>query len=191
MSRTLDWALQKANKQVNKNLRSAGYTPESYQQKVDDEKAGKDYWKSKNIIKRLDDPALEKEQTDTTMRDLQTLFAGQRNQIADSAAQQNLGADAITAQQSGLASTQVQQQGDVMLNLKQFFQDQKFKQAALWLQNKGLNIDKKGQENDNAFLEGLFSMASKAVPFAIQQAIAPGTPPLTNPLSTASRTGTP
>ncbi|HUW67260.1 MAG TPA: hypothetical protein VMW20_04340 [Candidatus Nanoarchaeia archaeon] len=144
-------------------------------------------WKAKNIIKRLIDPALEKEQTDSTMRDLQTLFAGQRNQANDVAAQQNLGADAIVSQQAGLALGQDKAQSDTMLGLKQFFQDQKFKQAALWLQNKGLNIEKAGQ--DNTFLEGLFSMASKAVPFAIQAATSPGTPDPSNPLSTASRPG--
>jgi len=109
--------------------------------------------KAKRMIRNIINPDLQQDLTSQTIRDLQTSFADQRNATSDLAARTNLGADAQGAQLRGLQMNQNKAQGNALMDLQKFFQDLKFRQAGLWLQNKGIN--KKAEANDQDFWSNL------------------------------------
>lgn len=116
--------------------------------------------KAKRLISNLINPEVEQDLTQETLGNLRTLFAGQRNELTDLAARQNIGAD---AEASRLRRSRLDESGaesTALANLQKFFQDQRFKQAGLFLQNKGLNIQKEAQETD--FMDILASFAGGA-----------------------------
>ena len=102
-----------------------------------------------NYLQRLIDPKVQDQVTSQVMRDLQTTFAGQQNNFTDMSARTNLGRDAQLSGQRGLNIQQNQTTESALTDLQKFFQQLKFQQAQLWLQNKGLNINRKLGEDAN------------------------------------------